>query len=123
MAKYIAGRLLGAIPVLFGIATLVFLMMRMLPGDPAQLMLAGSGASAQQIADLRPQLGLDEPLPQQYATFLVNAATGNFGRSVYTKQPVMQMLVDQLPPTMELAFSSTLLGLLVGIPLGVLAAL
>jgi ABC-type dipeptide/oligopeptide/nickel transport system permease component len=123
LGKYLIRRLIGAVPVIWGVATLVFLMMHLLPGDPAELMLTESGASADEIADLRAQLGLDQPLAVQYGQFLWNAVRGDLGRSIFTRRPVIQTVLEQLPATIQLATAATLLGLLFGVPLGMQAAL
>lgn len=123
MAKYMIKRLIGAVPVLLGVATLVFLMMHLLPGDPVELMLSESGASAQDIARLRSELGLDQPLSVQYGRFLLNTIKGDLGRSIFTRRPVIQTVLEQLPATIQLATVATILGLAFGILLGVLAAL
>ncbi|HEX6216581.1 MAG TPA: ABC transporter permease [Vicinamibacterales bacterium] len=105
MLRYLVRRLLLTLPVLLGVATLVFSLIHLVPGDPAQAML-GDGASAQDIAELRVNLGLDRPLLEQYVTFLRHAITGDLGRSFRTGQPVTTMIV----------------AILIAIPLGVVAA-
>jgi len=98
------------------------MLMHLLPGDPAALMLAKSGATADQIARLRTELGLDQPLHIQYWTFVSNAVRGDFGRSIWSRQPVMKMIAEQLPSTLELAFSALLISVVVGTILGITAA-
>ena len=100
MLRYLVRRLLLTIPVLLGVATLVFSLIHLVPGDPAQAML-GDGASAQDIAELRASLGLDRPLLDQYVTFLRHAITGDLGRSFRTGQPVTTMIVERIPATAE----------------------
>ena len=106
MLAHTARRLLGAIPVLWGVATLVFVVMRLLPGDPAQLMLSEAGASAEAIAELRAELHLDDPLPVQYGRYLQALLQGDLGRSLFTGRPVTTTIAEQLPSTIELALAA-----------------
>jgi ABC-type dipeptide/oligopeptide/nickel transport system permease component len=119
--RYIVRRILLTIPVLLGVATLVFSLIHLVPGDPAQAML-GDGASAQDIAELRKSLGLDRPLLEQYVTFLRHGVTGDLGRSFRTGQPVTTMIVERIPATAELALAAMFVAILIAIPLGVVAA-
>jgi peptide/nickel transport system permease protein len=119
--RYLVRRLLLTIPVLLGVATLVFSLIHLVPGDPAQAML-GDGASAQDIAELRKSLGLDAPLFDQYVTFLSRAITGDLGRSFRTGQPVTTMIVERVPATAELAIAAMIVAIVIAIPLGVIAA-
>ena len=121
MLRYLVRRLLLTVPVLLGVATLVFSLIHLVPGDPAQAML-GDGASPQDIADLRTSLGLDKPLLEQYAGFLRQAITGDLGRSFRTGQPVTRMIVERIPATAELAVAAMIVAVLIAIPLGVIAA-
>ncbi|MDY6876381.1 MAG: ABC transporter permease [Chloroflexota bacterium] len=123
MLHYIQRRLIVLILVLWGVATLVFLLMYMLPGDPASVILAQSGGKAESIAQLREQLGLDDPPHVQYMHFLTNAVRLDFGESIFLRQPVSQILWANLPSTIELALSGIVVALLVGGSLGILAAL
>src|SRR5262245_1807447 len=123
MAQFVAGRLLASIPVLWGVATIVFVLMRILPGDPAKLMLYETGASAEDIENLRHQLGLDQPIYVQYWDYLSNIARGDFGKSFYTKEQVTSMLGAQLSSTIELTFASMIVSTFVGVTLGVLSAI
>jgi len=122
MAGYIQRRLLIAIPVVWGVATLVFFLMRVLPGDPAQLMLQSSGGSAEQIARLRHSLGLDEPILVQYWRFLVGAVQGDLGASLRNNQPVVNEIRTQLPSTLLLTTASMVIAVVFGISLGIAAA-
>ncbi len=122
MLRYIGRRLLGAIPVLWGVATLVFVIMRLLPGDPAALMLSEAGGSAGAIAELRAELGLDDPLPVQYGRYLLNLAQGDFGRSLFSQRPAVTVIAEQLPGTIELALAAMAVAISLGTLLGVLAA-
>jgi peptide/nickel transport system permease protein len=121
--QFIGKRLLASIPVLWGVTTLVFLALHLLPGDPAELMLAESGGSAESIAYLRDQLGLDDPLYVQYGRFLLNTLRGNLGRSIFTNRPVLQTILEQLPSTIDLALAAMLMAIVLGTGLGILAAL
>ncbi|MFB0536439.1 MAG: nickel ABC transporter permease [Anaerolineae bacterium] len=123
MLQFIGKRLLASIPVLWGVTTLVFLAIHLLPGDPAELMLAESGGSAESIAYLRTQLGLDDPLHVQYGRFLLNTLRGDLGRSIFTNRPVLQTILEQLPSTIELALAAMLVAIALGTGLGILAAL
>lgn len=122
MARFLATRILSSIPVLFGVATIVFFLMRILPSDPAKLMLYETGASAADIERLRQQLGLHDPLYIQYWHYLTDIARGNLGQSFYTKQSVIAMLGQQLPSTVQLAIAGMVISTGLGGTLGVLSA-
>jgi peptide/nickel transport system permease protein len=122
VSSYVRTRLTLAIPVLLGVSIAVFAMLRLLPGDPAQIMLAESGASAERVAALRQQLGLDDPLPVQYWRFLTGALRGDLGRSIQSNRPVTQEIAGQLPSTIELTLAAMVVAVGIGIPLGLLAA-
>src|SRR3982750_2182797 len=102
MARYVIRRLLLTIPVLLGVATMVFALIHLVPGDPAQSML-GDAASAEDVAQLRHSLGLDRPLLVQYRTFLTGALRGDLGSSFRYGTPVTREIRDRLMRTMELA--------------------
>jgi peptide/nickel transport system permease protein len=119
--RYLIRRIVLTIPVLFGVATLVFALIHLVPGDPAQAML-GEGAASADIADLRSRLGLDRPLVQQYGTFLGGVVRGDLGRSFRTNQPVTQMIVERVPATIELALAAMAFALALALPLGIVAA-
>jgi ABC-type dipeptide/oligopeptide/nickel transport system permease component len=121
MLRYIARRLVAAVPTLLGVATVVFLMLRMLPGDPARV-IAGLLASEADVERIRTQLGLDQPLLVQYGVFLGRLVQGNLGVSARTAQPVTSELSARLPSTIELAVASVILAMVVGIVAGVAAA-
>jgi peptide/nickel transport system permease protein len=123
MLQYIGRRLIISIPVLWGVTTLVFLMMHLLPGDPAELMLAESGGSSQSISQLRQQLGLDDPLYVQYGRFLASALRGDLGRSIFTNRPVTRTILEQLPHTVQLAVAAMMVAVIIGTALGIAAAL
>jgi peptide/nickel transport system permease protein len=122
MARFIGGRLLASIPVILGVATIVFVLMRILPGDPAKLMLYETGASAEDIDRLREELGLNDPIYVQYGNYLSGIVRGDFGQSFYTKQQVTTMLAAQLTSTVELTLASMVISTVVGVTLGVLSA-
>jgi peptide/nickel transport system permease protein len=122
MTRFLATRIVSSIPVLFGVATIVFFMMRILPSDPAKLMLYETGASAADIEKLRQQLGLSDPIYVQYWHYLTDIVQGNFGQSFYTKQSVVTMLTAQLPSTVQLAMTGMIISIGVGGTLGVLSA-
>lgn len=121
VVRFLVRRVLLTIPVLLGVATLVFALIHLVPGDPAQAML-GDGASPQDVAELRTSLGLDQPLPAQYARFLRGAVTGDLGTSFRTGQSVTLMIAERIPATAELAFAAMTVAVLLAIPLGVIAA-
>jgi peptide/nickel transport system permease protein len=122
MSRFIGGRLLASIPVLLGVATIVFFLMRILPGDPAKLMLYETGASADDIEALREELGLNDPIYVQYRDYLSSIVRGDFGQSFYTKQQVTTMLGAQLRSTIELTIAAMIVATVVGVVLGVLSA-
>jgi ABC-type dipeptide/oligopeptide/nickel transport system permease component len=121
MIRFLIRRLLLTIPVLIGVATLVFALIHLVPGDPIQAML-GETASPNDVAELRSRLGLDRPLLVQYVDFLRGAATGDLGTSLRTSQPVVSAIAERLPATVELAAAAMFVAILVGIPLGIIAA-
>ncbi|MDQ0456314.1 ABC transporter permease [Rhizobium paknamense] len=121
MVLYLAKRLGFAVVTLFSVLTLVFVMIRILPGDPVALIL-GDQASPDSIAAMRERLGLDQPISVQYLHFLGNAVTGDLGRSLVTGRPVAEDILLVLPYTLELTFSALLLGVVLGVPTGVWAA-
>jgi ABC-type dipeptide/oligopeptide/nickel transport system permease component len=120
--NYILRRLLHIIPVLFGVTLLTFSMLHLIPGDPAQI-LAGPDASASDIMALRQQMGLDRPLAVQYVDYLKGLAQGDLGRSMSTRRPVLDELMDRFPNTLILAVAGVGVAVLLGIPIGVLAAI
>jgi peptide/nickel transport system permease protein len=121
VTRFFIRRLVLTIPVLLGVATLVFSLIHLVPGDPVQAML-GESASPQDITELRGRLGLDRPLSVQYALFLKGLATGNLGSSLRTSQPVTEAIAERLPATFELAFAAMFVATLIAIPLGIVAA-
>ena len=121
MLRYLLRRLLLTVPVLFGVATLVFALIHLVPGDPAQSML-GEGASPEEVASLRHSLGLDRPLLVQYQSFLTGVARGDLGRSFRYGTPVTREIRDRLLRTFQLALAAMLVAIVIAIPLGILAA-
>lgn len=119
---YLARRLLLMVPVAFLVSLVVFYLIHLVPGDPAQIML-GEEHNPQALAAVRHQLGLDRPLPVQYVAWIGAAAHGDLGRSVRTGQPVVQMIGERLPATLELGGAALLWSLALSIPLGALAAI
>ena len=121
MWHYLARRLLLTVPVLLGVATLVFLLIHLVPGDPAQSML-GEGAAPQDVAALRSRLGLDQSLPVQFGRFISGLLRGDLGTSLRTGEPVAASIATRMPATAELALAAMLVALLIAVPLGVAAA-
>jgi peptide/nickel transport system permease protein len=121
MLFYLIRRLLLTVPVLLGVATLVFALIHLVPGDPAQAML-GEGASQEEVLKLRKTLGLDRPLLAQYKSFLGGIARGDLGTSFRYNSPVTAQIRERFPNTVKLALSAMLVALVVAIPLGILAA-
>src|SRR4030095_76075 len=122
MIRHIARRLLLAIPTLLAVFTIIFIIVRVAPGDPAVAAL-GDNASQEAVAALREKMGLNQPLWQQYATFLGDLARGNLGRSLISKRPVAEQIAFVLPYTIELTVAATLVGLILGVPTGILTAM
>jgi ABC-type dipeptide/oligopeptide/nickel transport system permease component len=118
--SYVARRALGSVPVLILVTFLVFSLVHLAPGDPITILLAENSTQAD-IDRVRAQWGLDDPVPVQYARFLGNAVTGNFGRSFRFGEPVVGLIGDRLPATLELATFAILIAALIAIPLGVTA--
>lgn len=122
MSNYLRTRLLLTIPVLLGVSIAVFAMMRLLPGDPAAIMLSESGASAAQIEQLRQELGLNDPLPMQYWRFISSAVQGDLGRSIRSKRLVRDEIAAQLPSTIQLTLAAMVVAIVIGVTLGLVAA-
>lgn len=122
MTQYILRRLLQMIPITFGILTLVFSLIHMIPGDPA-VQIAGEGARPEDVATVRKALGLDQPLWSQYVHYLGNIARGDLGTSFQTSTPVTTQIKERYPATIELALGSMFVALLVAFPLGIISAI
>jgi len=119
--RFLARRLVLTIPVLFGVATLVFSLIHVIPGDPARAML-GDAASQEDVDALRERLGLNRPLAEQYGAFLGGIVRGDLGTSMRTGQPVVSQIVERMPATIELAAAAMFVAIGVAIPLGIIAA-
>lgn len=123
MWSYIGRRLLILIPVVFGVSFLVFGALYIIPGDAVDRMLAESGASAETLARLRDQYGLDDPFLVQYGRFLSQMIRFDLGRSIITDRSVKEQIRNQLPATIELTLSALMIAFLFGVPLGVISAI
>jgi ABC-type dipeptide/oligopeptide/nickel transport system permease component len=122
MGRFLLRRVLLTIPVLFGVATLVFALIHLVPGDPAQAML-GDAAAPSDVADLRAKLGLDRPLLGQYGRYMTGLVRGDLGTSFRYGTPVSREIAQRMGPTTELALTAMVVAVLIAIPLGVVAAL
>jgi ABC-type dipeptide/oligopeptide/nickel transport system permease component len=121
--SFVLRRLLASIPVAIGVTIIAFLLIHLVPGDPAQAMLFGSNASPEQIGELRNQLGLTQPLWQQYLTFLGELLHGNLGTSYVTHNSVAYELVSRTPSTLALTGTAMAVAVVIGIPLGLVAGI
>ena len=121
MARYLATRLLSLIPILFGTSVVAFLLVRLVPGDPA-IALLGMEADARSLAALRQQMALDQPVIVQYVTWISHVLTGDFGRSIQGGRPVFPLLIGALAPTALLSAAALVISLLIAIPAGIVAA-
>lgn len=119
--SFVARRLLSAVPTLLGVLTVVFLFVRLVPGDPAQAIL-GEYATPANLTAMRQSLGLDRPVGEQYLTFMGKALRLDFGRSFQTRQPVAKRISDALPYTVTLGLAALFVALIVGVPAGVIAS-
>jgi peptide/nickel transport system permease protein len=115
-------KLLGFVTVIFGVLTLTFLLIHLVPGDPVEVMLGESASTADRDA-LRAQLGLNQPLITQFGTYLNKLAHGDLGQSIHTKESITDLLKTRYPATLKLALLSLIIGLFIGVPLGIYAAL
>src|SRR3954451_18459367 len=123
MIQHIVRRLLVALVLVVGAASLVFVLLHSVPGDPVRLFL-GDFATEDQIAAVRAKVGLDQPVPVQYLQWLGGIARGDLGMSLaQTNMPVGRLILERLPRTLEVTGLSILLGLLLGMPIGIMAAL
>lgn len=121
MLGYIARRLLATIPVMGVVAVVVFLMLRLTTGDPAAI-IAGDSATAQDVAEIRSKLGLDQPIARQFLIWITRVIQGDFGESFFFKKQVSELIIDRVEPTLALAVSTLILAVSMAVPLGVLAA-
>lgn len=122
MLNTLGRRILTAIPTLLGVTLLAFALIRLVPGDPVMLLLGERGASPEVYQELQANLGLDRPLVEQYFVFLGNAVQGDLGHSIISKRPVIDEFLDRFPATVELSFLALVIAILIGIPIGILAA-
>ncbi len=122
MGTFILRRFLALIVVLLGVSVIAFLFVHLIPGDPAQAML-GERATAESVARVRQEMGLNDPLPVQYWRFLSHLVTGDLGRSIHTNNPVSLEFASRFPATVELAVTAMIIAVLVGVPAGMLAAM
>jgi dipeptide transport system permease protein len=120
--KTLVRRLIGSVPVLLGISFLIFMLMHIAPGDPVTLLL-GDNATPEDVERTRHEWGLDKPLMVQYWDFITRAVTGDFGRSLKFNEPVIKLIAERLPATLELAFASLIVSILLAVPLGVYSAI
>ncbi len=123
MLIFIARRVLAVVPVLFGVTLAVFSMLFLVPGDPVKMMLAEFVTNPDQIAQMRAQLHLDEPILQQYGRFVGNAVRGDLGTSIRSRRPVATEIAENVGSTAQLALASMAVAIGLGIPLGLIAAL
>jgi peptide/nickel transport system permease protein len=121
MVGYILRRIISTVPVMLIVAVLVFLMLRLTPGDPAAI-IAGDNANAEQVALIRDRLGLDKPILTQFVIWSGNILHGDFGESFFFKKSVSELIASRLEPTLALSVSTIILAVLIAVPLGVLAA-
>ena len=121
MLDFIARRLIAIVPVLTVVAILVFLMLRLTPGDPAAV-IAGDNATSDQIADIREKLGLNLPIWQQFGIWIGNMLHGNFGESFFFKKTVAELIAQRIEPTLALALCTLIFAVAISVPIGVAAA-
>ncbi|MFL5116859.1 MAG: ABC transporter permease, partial [Microvirga sp.] len=121
MIRYLVTRLLYALPTLLAVLTLVFVLVRIVPGDPA-LVIMGDQATPEALRELRAKIGLDQPIWRQYLAFMGQVLSGDLGRSLITNRSIVADVAAVLPFTIELTVAALLIGIVVGVPLGVVAA-
>ena len=121
MLGYIAQRVLAAVPVMGFVALFVFLLLRLTPGDPAAI-IAGDAATPEQLARIREALGLNDPIYVQFVSWIGNLLRGDFGTSILSGTPVIDMIASRMEPTISLALTTITLAVLIAVPLGVIAA-
>lgn len=123
IARRVGRRLIASLPALLGVVVFTFILMRVLPGDPATFFASGPNAGQEEIEELRRQMGLDQPIPVQLVRYLVDIARGNLGQSIMTGQSVTTDLAQRLPASLELSVFALVIALVLALPLGVVAAL
>lgn len=123
MFRYFLYRLAAVIPVLFGVSVVVFVMVRLVPGDPVQLMFQNQAMpSPERLAEMRHQMGLDLPVWRQYYDYVTGVVQGDFGASYRSRQPVFDEIITRLPNTLKLTFASLVVAVTIGVTTGVLSA-
>lgn len=122
MTRYLGRRLLHVLPVVIGITLASFILIHLVPGDPVRIMLGGK-ASAERIAEVKHELGIDRPLPQQYLSFVSGVVQGDLGESTILRRPVSSVVGERLGPSLFLLSYATLIALLIALPLGIVSAL
>src|SRR4030042_2793861 len=122
MIKYTIRRMIYVLPTLWAVVTFVFFIIRLVPGGPA-LAVLGSYATEEAIRELEKQMGLDKPILVQYGNFLVNLCRGDLGKSLITSRPISPEISRALPYTLDLAIGGMIIGILFGIPKGIITAL
>lgn len=119
--EYLVWRSLQSLLLILLVTFVVFILLHITPGDPATIIL-GEQATSEQVADLRRSMGLDRPLPEQYARFLANAVHGDFGMSIRAQRPALEYVLERLPATLQLSAGAFAFAVLTGIPTGILSA-
>ncbi|MBN1318664.1 MAG: ABC transporter permease [Anaerolineales bacterium] len=120
--QYLIKRILLIFPVLVGVSIVIFLIVNIIPGDPVQAMFSGTGASAEKREAMRHELGLDLPLHEQYIRYLLKVVRGDFGQSYHFNQPVLVLILERMPATIELTAAGLLVALSVAFPIGIISA-
>lgn len=121
MWYYVTKRVLATLPVMGVVAVIVFLLLRLSPGDPAAI-IAGDDATSEDIAKIREHLGLDRPLLSQFVRWIGQLATGDFGNSIYLERPVLGLIMERVEPTLALSVSTIIFAVVLAVPIGVIAA-
>jgi peptide/nickel transport system permease protein len=121
MWYYVTKRILATLPVMGVVAVIVFLLLRLSPGDPAAI-IAGDDATSEDIAKIREHLGLDRPLLTQFVRWIGQLATGDFGNSIYLERPVLGLIMERVEPTLALSVTTIIFAVVLAVPIGVLAA-
>lgn len=123
MLRYIGGRLIAAIPTVLLVTVLVFLILQLIPGDPAEIFLGENRSTPELLAKVRADMGLDRPLHVQYLSYMGGVLRGDFGRSLNNNRPVLDEILKRLPPTLELTLAAMAIGVTLGVTLGIISAL
>jgi ABC-type dipeptide/oligopeptide/nickel transport system permease component len=123
MIRYIANRLLLAIPTVLLVSVLVFLLLYLIPGDPAQIYVGDKPSTPEMLERIREEMGLNRPLTEQYLSYMANVLRGDFGRSLNNNRPILDEILLRLPSTLELTIAALLIASIIGISLGIIAAI